>query len=58
MQLAYDTIDVKSLWNYLQTRHEGARLVQQVQLLQALTTKCMPIEILTKTINRIYEKVD
>ncbi|KAG6895130.1 hypothetical protein C0992_003035 [Termitomyces sp. T32_za158] len=37
--LADDTVDAKSLWEYLQAGHGGAGLVQQVWLLQeALTT--------------------
>ncbi|KAG5725581.1 Copia protein [Termitomyces sp. T112] len=57
--LADDTIAARSLWDYLQNRHGGAGLVQQVRLLQeALMTKCSPSEPLTKTIDRIFEKIN
>ncbi|KAG6875093.1 hypothetical protein C0992_005214, partial [Termitomyces sp. T32_za158] len=47
--LANDSVDVKTLWEYLQMQHGGAGLVQQVHLLQeALTTKCSPSEPITK----------
>lgn len=57
--LASDSISAKELWEYLQARHGGAGPVQQVCLLQeALTTKCSPAEPITKTIDRIYEKIN
>lgn len=57
--LADDSIDAKALWEYLQTRHGGAGPVQQVRLLQeALTTKCSPAEPITKTIDRIFKKIN
>ncbi|KAG6874761.1 hypothetical protein C0992_006665 [Termitomyces sp. T32_za158] len=57
--LADDTLDAKSLWEYLQACHGGAGPVQQVRLLQeALTTKCSPVEPITKMIDRIFEKIN
>lgn len=57
--LADDMLDAKSLWEYLQARHGGAGPVQQVPLLQeALTMKCSPAEPLTKTIDRIFKKIN
>lgn len=57
--LADDDIAAKALWEYLQSWHGGAGPVQQVQSLQeALTTKCTPAEVVTKTIDRIFKKVD
>ena len=58
-KLCADEWDPVALWAYLKDRHGGAVPVQQVRLLQeALTTKCLPSESLTKTMDSIIEKID